>query len=123
MPRTFNSIVALHEGFLKCLDSSSGFSLPQIFFPLSFRFVDVIPDGLDDGEIRSLAAPPSDIGGDVRGCLSGSPGLNTALLMSPASDEVEDDDGVLLLLLLLLYMIFLSLFSPVRLQLSPVRRE
>lgn len=55
-------------------------------------------------------APPSDIGGDVRGCLSGSPGLNSALFTSPASDE-EEDDGVLLLLLLL-NIIFFSLFCP-----------
>lgn len=65
----------------------------------------------------------SDTGGDVRGCLSGSPGLNTELLMSPASEEEEEEDGVLLLLLLLLYMIFVSLISPVRSQLSVVRRE
>ncbi len=61
----------------------------------------------------------SDTGGDVRGCLSGSPGLNTELLMSPASDEEED--GVLLLLLL--FMIFVLLISPVWSQLSAVRRE
>lgn len=52
---------------------------------------------------------PSDTGGVVRGCLSGSPGLNSELLISPASDE-EEEDGVLLLLL---YMIFSSLNFPV----------
>lgn len=52
-------------------------------------------------------APLSDTGGDVRGCLSGSPELNTELLLSPASEEEED--GVLLLLC----MVFVSLISPV----------
>jgi len=61
---------------------------------------------------------PSDTGGVVRGCLSGSPGLNCELLASPASDE-EEEDGVLLLLLLL-YMIFFSLIFSVP---SGVRHE
>ncbi len=50
----------------------------------------------------------SDTGGDVRGCLSGSHGVNARFMMSPASEEEED--GVLLLLLC---MIFVSLISPV----------
>lgn len=52
---------------------------------------------------------PSDTGGVVRGCLSGSPGLNSEPLASPASDE-EEEDGVLLLLL---YMVFFSLIFSV----------
>ncbi len=49
----------------------------------------------------------SDTGGDVRGCLSGSHGVNAAFMLSPVSEEEED--GVLLLLC----MIFVSLISPV----------
>lgn len=53
--------------------------------------------------------PQSDTGGEVRGCLSGSHGLNAELLASPASDE-EEDEGALLLLLL--YMVLIFLLSP-----------
>ncbi len=52
MPKNFNSTVALLVGFLKHLGdivSYSGFSLSQFVL-----FLQVIPDRLDDDEIRSL---------------------------------------------------------------------
>lgn len=86
-------------------------------------FAETVISGLACQLAVNFTSPalPSDTGGDVRGCLSGSPGLNTELLISPASDEEEEEDGVLPLLLL--YMIFVSLISPVRSQLPVVRRE
>ncbi len=48
MPKTFNSTVALCVGFLRA-GSTSRFSRSQFVL-----FLHVIPDSLDDDEIRSL---------------------------------------------------------------------
>lgn len=55
MPKTFHSTVALQEGFLKHLEE-----IATVLLDLGshcFLFLHVIPDRLDDGEIRSCQTP------------------------------------------------------------------